>query len=106
MRGPMPDPSAKSNTESRQMLIEEARKQSEALRSISRWRSIAFIIAAVGAALIYGGVVRSAMRTPLIAIGAVITALGLAAAVVCDMGIRNGRKNVEKILDAAEKMKT
>ncbi|MBQ6636515.1 MAG: hypothetical protein IJH81_09185 [Lachnospiraceae bacterium] len=102
----MPDPSAKSNTESRQMLIEEARKQSEALRSISRWRSISFIFAAVGAALIYGGVVRTAMRTPLIAAGAVITAFGLAAAVVCDMGIRNGRKNVEKILDAAEKMKT
>lgn len=84
------------------MLLEEARRQSQALKSISRWRSAAFIIAAVGAVLIYGGVVRESLRTPLIAAGAVITALGLAAAILCDMGIRNGRKNVEKILDAAE----
>ena len=48
---------------------------------------------------------RQACSTPLIAVGAVITALGLAAAVLCDMGIRNGRKNVEKILDAAENNK-
>jgi hypothetical protein len=103
MRGYMPDQSVKSNPDSRRMLLEEARRQSEALKSISKWRSTAFIIAAVGAALIYGGVMRESMRTPLIAVGAVITALGLAAAVLCDMGIRNGRKNVEKILDAAEK---
>ena len=103
MRGHMPDQSVKSNPDSPSMLLEEARRQSEALKSISRWRSTAFIIAAVGAALIYGGVVREALRTPLIAVGSVITALAIAAAIFCDMGIRNGRKNVEKILDAAEK---
>ncbi|MBR6155913.1 MAG: hypothetical protein IKQ27_03070 [Lachnospiraceae bacterium] len=27
---------------------------------------------------------------------------GMAAAILCDMGIRNGRRNVEKILDAAQ----
>lgn len=80
--------------------------QSEALKSISRWRAAAYIIAAIGAALIYGGVVRQTMRIPLIAIGAVLTAVGLAAAILCDLGIRNGRKNVEKILDAAEKAKS
>ena len=105
MRGFMPDQSVKSNTDSPGMLLEEARRQSEALKSISKWRSTAFLIAAVGVALIYGGIVREAFRTPLIAVGAVITALGLAAAVLCDMGIRNGRKNVEKILDAAENNK-
>lgn len=88
------------------MLLEEAKRQSEALKTISRWRSIAFTAAAVGAALIYGGVVRPDMRIVLVAVGAVVVALGLAAAVLCDMGIRNGRKNVEKILNAAERTKT
>jgi hypothetical protein len=39
----------------------------------------------------------------LIAIGTVIVAAGMAAAILCDMGIRNGRRNVEKILDAAQR---
>ena len=65
-------PSLSKNTTGRttlssSQLMQEAKRQSEALKMIGRWR-----------------------------------ALGMAAAILCDMGIRNGRRKVEKILDAAQ----
>jgi hypothetical protein len=60
-------------------------------------------VAAVGAVLLYNGLTGAGRSIPLIAIGTVIVAAGMAAAILCDMGIRNGRRNVEKILDAAQR---
>ena len=83
-------------------LMQEAKQQSQALKTIGRWRTIGFVVAAVGAVLLYNGLTGAGRSIPLIAIGTVIVAAGMAAAILCDMGIRNGRRNVEKILDAAQ----
>ena len=40
-------------------LMQEAKRQSEALKMIGRWRTIGFVVAAVGAVLLYK---RSAVR--------------------------------------------
>lgn len=84
-------------------LIEEAKRQSEALKTISKWRATGFVLAAAGAALLYGGLHRSTLRIPFLAAGGIMAAAGLAVAVLCDLGIRNGRKNIEHILEAAER---
>lgn len=84
-------------------LMQEAKQQSQALKTIGRWRTIGFVVAAVGAVLLYNGLTGAGRSIPLIAIGTVIVAAGMAAAILCDMGIRNGRRNVEKILDAAQR---
>ena len=83
-------------------LIEEAKRQSTALKMIGRWRTIGFIISAVGALLLYRGVSAGGGNMVLTVVGLVIAAGGLTAAVLCDLGIRNGRRNVEKILKAAQ----
>lgn len=83
-------------------LMQEAKRQSEALKMIGRWRTIGFVAAAVGAVLLYNGLTGAVKNIPLIAFGTVIVVIGMAAAILCDMGIRNGRRNVEKILDAAQ----
>lgn len=83
-------------------LIEEAKRQSTALKMIGRWRTIGFIISAVGALLLYRGVSAGGGNLVLTVVGLVIAAGGLTAAVLCDLGIRNGRRNVEKILKAAQ----
>jgi hypothetical protein len=98
---------SKVNTSSRTALsagelMQEAKRQSQALKMISRWRTIGFVAAAVGAVLLYSGLTGAGRSIPLIAFGTVIVAAGMAAAILCDMGIRNGRRNVEKILDAAQ----
>ena len=83
-------------------LMQEAKRQSQALKMIGRWRTIGFVVAAVGAVLLYNGVTGADRSVPLIAAGTVIVAIGMVAAILCDMGIRNGRRNVEKILDVAQ----
>ena len=83
-------------------LMQEAKRQSEALKMIGRWRTIGFVVAAVGAVLLYNGLTGAGRSIPLIVLGTVVVAVGMAAAILCDMGIRNGRRNVEKILDAAQ----
>ena len=98
---------SKVNTSSRTALsagelMQEAKRQSQALKMISRWRTIGFVAAAVGAVLLSSGLTGAGRSIPLIAFGTVIVAAGMAAAILCDMGIRNGRRNVEKILDAAQ----
>ena len=74
-------------------LMQEAKQQSQALKTIGRWRTIGFVVAAVGAVLLYNGLTGAGRSIPLIAIGTVIVAAGMAAAILCDMGIRNGRRN-------------
>ena len=83
-------------------LMQEAKRQSDALKMIGRWRTIGFVAAAVGAVLLYNGLTGASRNIPLIVLGTVIVAIGMTAAILCDMGIRNGRRNVEKILDAAQ----
>ena len=72
------------------------------LKMFDRTPRSGFVAAAVGAVLLYSGLTGAGRSIPLIAFGTVIVAAGMAAAILCDMGIRNGRRNVEKILDAAQ----
>ena len=97
-------PSLSKNTTGRttlssSQLMQEAKRQSEALKMIGRWRTIGFVVAAVGAVLLYNGLTEASRNISLIVLGTVIV---MTAAILCDMGIRNGRRNVEKILDAAQ----
>ena len=62
-------------------LIEEAKRQSEALKTISKWRAAGFVLAAAGAALLYGGLHRSTLRIPFLAAGGI-----MAAAVISGSG--------------------
>ena len=89
---------------SKKELLEEAKKQSEALERISRWRTYSMVLSALGVAVAYMGFTGSAKHH--IAIGAagiVVLLIGMAFAIVCNLGIRTGRENVERILNAAER---
>ena len=87
----------------KQELLEEAKKQSKALERISRWRTYAMVLSAIGVAVAYMGFTGNQHRTAVGGTGIVLIAAGVAFAVICNLGIRTGRDNVEKILNAAEK---
>lgn len=86
---------------SRELALDEARKQKKALAELGNWRRFLFLLAASLSAL---GVFGFQMKG--------LLALGIAAAVaaavcflltfVVDLSIRNGRRNVEKILDSLQ----
>ena len=87
----------------KQELLEEAKNQSEALVRISRWRTYAMVLSAIGVAVTYMGFAGTQHRIAVGVTGIVLIAAGVAFAVICNLGIRTGRDNVEKILNAAEK---
>lgn len=87
----------------KQELLEEARKQSEALQRIGRWRTYSMVLSAIGVAVAYMGFTGNAHRIAIGVTGIVLILIGLVFAVVCNLGIRTGRENVERILNAAEK---
>lgn len=87
----------------KQELLEEAKKQSEALERIGRWRTYAMVLSAIGVAVAYMGFTGNQHRIAIGVTGIVLIVIGVAFAVICNLGIRTGRDNVEKILNAAEK---
>ena len=91
---------------SKKELLEEAKKQSEALERISRWRTYSMVLSAIGVVVAYMGFTGSAKYHIAIgAAGAAVILIGMTFAIICNLGIRTGRENVERILNAAEKKK-
>lgn len=91
---------------SKKELLEEAKKQSEALERISRWRTYSMVLSAIGVVVAYMGFTGSAKYRIAIGVaGIAILLIGMAFAIICNLGIRTGRENVERILNAAEKKK-
>ena len=87
---------------SKKELLEEAKKQSEMLERIGRWRTYALVLSATGVAVAYMGFTGSFHPVAVGVTGIVIIVAGVAFAGFCNFGIRTGRENVERILKAAE----
>ena len=86
----------------RSVLIDEASKQMKALKTIGHWRSIAVMISAIGIMLTYTGFASRPVNIIAAVAGSAILILSVLSAMVMTIGIRSGRMNVEKILEAAE----
>ena len=70
-------------------LLDEAKAQTNALKTIKRW-------------LIYAGFAGAAKHTALGVTGIILTVLSVTAAIVINLGLKKGGRNVERILKAAE----
>ncbi|MBR2812237.1 MAG: hypothetical protein IKD69_12745 [Solobacterium sp.] len=89
--------------EKKKALIEEAQMQSKALQRIGQWRTIALFLAAVGVVFAWLGFSRTDIHWIVGVFGILMTVISFLLALVFNIGIRNGNRNVQKILDAAEK---
>ena len=86
----------------RNYLIQEAQMQAKALQKIGVRRRATLSITVFGILLAYSGFVieASVLRG---ASGIVITICGGSAALFISIGYKNGKKNVEHILEVAQK---
>ena len=84
---------------SREQALDEARRQKEALARIGTWRRFLFLLAATLAAAAFG-LKTGGGWTALGITAAVSGAVSLALAFLADLSIRNGHRNVERILDS------
>ena len=84
---------------SRELALDEARKQKEALAKIGGWRRFLFLLTASLAALAVFGF-RMEGWLILGVVPAVAGAVSLGLTFLVDLSIRNGHRNVERILES------
>ena len=82
--------------------LKEAKMQMQAIATLEKYNMASLATAGVGAALCYFAV-TAANRNPLFIVCSLILAIfGAVSSMVLNLGIRNGKRNVEKILNAGE----
>lgn len=79
-------------------LLTEAKMQIKALKKINEWKRLAVIISTIGIAIAYAGIAGSPSHLFLGILGILLTLAGAGAAVVTNLGLKNGRRNVEKMI--------
>lgn len=84
---------------SRELALDEARKQKKALAELGGWRRFLFLLAASLAAVAVFGF-QTKGWVILGAAAAAAAAVSLALAFLVDLSIRNGHRNVERILES------
>lgn len=89
--------------EQKEAWLKEAKMQMEAIRRLERYNMAALALAGLGAALCYFTIAAAAEKNPLfIALSVILAAVGAVFSMILNVGIRNGKNNVEKILRAVE----
>lgn len=91
------------NANEKKRMMKEAEMQLEALKKINKWKLYAIAFSAIGVALTYAGMAGDSRHLFLGIPGIIFIIAGTAAAFLLNLGLRNGRRNVERILNAVEK---
>lgn len=87
------------NAVEKRRLSKEAKMQICALKKISTWKMIAIAFSTIGVALAYAGMAGTDRNIFLGISGIILMIISAGCAVVLNLGLKNGRRNVEKILD-------
>lgn len=88
--------------EKKKFLIKEADAQLRAIRTIGHWKNMVLGLSAVGAAVTYLGFVNQTQSLLMKITGIILLLLGFLGAAVLNLGIKNGKNNVNKILQVIE----
>lgn len=86
------------NAVEKENLMTEAKMQLKALNKINEWKKLAVIVSAIGVAIAYAGISATPSNLFLGIPGILLTFAGIAAAAVINLGIKNGKRNVEKMI--------
>lgn len=82
-------------------LLREAQQQKDALERLARWMRNAMLLSSCAAVLAWWGLTGSGLRLACGVTGVALALTGAICAAVIGLGIRNGRRNVRRILRAA-----
>lgn len=84
----------------RRQALEEAQRQKEALTEIGGWRRNLFILTSVFLVFAIFGLQSSGVFFVLGICAAVLTGISFLLTFIVNLSIRNGRRNVEQILES------
>lgn len=85
----------------RNNMLREAELQLQALKTIRKWLAIGIGLSTAGAGVIYFGFASQPQHIVVGFIGILLTVISLLCALIINYGMRNGQRNVRKILDLA-----
>lgn len=88
------------NATKKETLLQEAQMQTKALATIRKWFLVAMGVSAISMAITYYGFAGSTPHPVVGVLGIVFTVIATMIAAIINYAIRNGRRNVKKILDA------
>lgn len=84
-------------------LLREAQQQKDALERLSHWMRNAMLLSSCSAVLAWWGLTGFGLRFACGVTGTALAIVGAVCAAIIGLGIRNGRRNVRRILCAAER---
>lgn len=90
------------NNINKRELLKEADMQTKALNQIKKWLRLAMTSSILFFGLTYWGLTGSGVRFFSGVVGIILLVISVIVCVIINMGLKNGRKNVEKILQAIE----
>lgn len=90
------------NAIEKENLMTEAKMQMTALKKINVWKKLAIIVSTIGVAIAYGSLSTTPSHLFPGILGIFLMVLGFAAAAVLNLGLKNGRRNVEKIISVID----
>ncbi len=90
------------NAVEKEHLLTEARMQTAALKKINVWKKLAIVASTIGVVIAYAGLSATPSHLFPGILGIFLMVLGFAAAAVLNLGIKNGRRNVEKMIRVIE----
>ena len=91
------------NAIEKESLLTEAKMQIKALKKINEWKRLAMIVSTIGIAVAYAGIAGNPSHLFLGVLGIFLTLAGAGAAIVTNLGLKNGRRNVEKMIHVIDK---
>lgn len=92
-----------SNTNKR-ILLDEAEKQAKEIENLKKWLRNSIAFSTITMVVAYFGITGFGFRFIFGVLGIILTLVFIVSALIINLGIRNGRRNVEKILGRAEKI--
>ncbi len=84
-------------------LSKEAKMQIKALKKISQWKTFIFGISIIGVAITYAGFSGTEKNIFMSILGIAILIISTIVVIILNLGLKNGRKNVEKMLKILNK---
>lgn len=90
------------NKAEKEAWLKEARMQMQAISRLEKYNMASLAVAGVGAALCYFTMTAADKNPVLIVCSVLLAVMGALSSMILNLGIRNGKRNVEKILNAVE----
>ncbi len=84
-------------------ISKEAEMQIKALKKISKWKIYSIGISMIGVAITYAGFAGTEKNIFMSILGIVIMIISTISAVIFNLGLKNGKRNVEKMLNVLHK---